>query len=233
MNGRQIRFAAGLVAEMRTGHVDDSLLQQRQRLRAIALRDDQFDSGAEHVAGEHGDARIAAGDENAVGQVVFGVKELDRSFRGFGGEGGRGDVAKQDRIGGGQIPGERRRRRGDGAAVHAAELHGIAGARGVRLGQQRHLLGGERGGGRGGRERKDVFHVDFEGARQAQGDGGVRHIAAGFDGVDGLAADAGALGEIGCGEAALLAVGRQVVGDGAVVFHCYHCGSRVERSEGL
>ena len=91
--------------------------------------------------------------------------------------------------------------------------------------QDRHLFGGERGGGRVRWERKEVFHVDFEGTRQAQGDGGVRHIAAGFDGVDSLAADAGAVGEIGGGEAALLAVGRQVVGDGTGVFHCYHCGS--------
>jgi hypothetical protein len=81
------------------------------------------------------------------------------------------------------------------------------------------MFGGEQGGGRAGWEREEIFHTDFEGPRQAKGDRSIRHIAAGFDGVDGLAADAGALGEIGCRETALLAVDRQVVGDGAVVLH--------------
>jgi hypothetical protein len=113
---------------MRAGYMDDSLLQQRQCLRAVALRDDQFYTRTQHVAREHGDAGIAAGQQNTVGQIVFAVKELHRGFGAFRG------VAHQNRIGGRQIPGDRRRRRRHGTAVHAAKLHGIAGARGIRLG---------------------------------------------------------------------------------------------------
>src|ERR1022692_4653279 len=171
------------------------------------------------LARSYSDARIAAGHQDAVGQIVFSMKELDRGFPGLAGPGGGVNVANEDRIGGRQIPGNRRRRRCYRAPVHAAELHGVARARGIRLGQQRHLLGGERGGRRVRWEREEIFHVDFKRPRQAQRDRGVRHIAAGFDRVDGLAADAGTLSQLSRREASFLAVGSEVGGDVAVVFH--------------
>jgi hypothetical protein len=74
-----------------------------------------------------------------------------------------------------------------------AKLHGVAGLRLIGMRQRCHLFGGQRRRERVRRQRKQIFHAHFERARQAQGDRGVRHVAAGFDGVNRLAAKACAL----------------------------------------
>ena len=98
MNGRQVRFAAVFVAQVRAGHVDHPLLQEGQGLRAVAMGGDQFYTGAQEVAGEHRNARIAAGYQDPVGEIVLVVKELHRGFRSLAGLRSLAGIANQDRI---------------------------------------------------------------------------------------------------------------------------------------
>jgi hypothetical protein len=60
-----------------------------------------------------------------------------------------------------------------------------------------------------GFQSEKIFHRSFQYAREAQGDGGVRHVRAGFDGVDRLASDADLSREIDGRDFARFSNGRQ------------------------
>ncbi len=70
----------------------------------------------------------------------------------------------------------------------------------------------------GGGQAKEFFDAHFEGVSQAKRDFGVGDEGTGLDGVDALATDAGGAGEIGRGDAALLADESKPVLDRRVHF---------------
>ncbi len=135
---------------------------------------------------------VAAGDQQARIGFLF-VQQLN---------GGTGAIHKQP-IGGQKLPGRGGGRHAHQAAIHAAKLDGAAGKQ-VTRGHQVGLECGRRSG-LVGIEMKQLFHTDFEDARQAQRDGGIGNVAAGLHGVHRLPADACAAGQIGGRHTALLA----------------------------
>ena len=52
LNAESDAFAAALIAEMRAGDVDPAIVQERERLRTVAMRQDELGSGGLRVARE-------------------------------------------------------------------------------------------------------------------------------------------------------------------------------------
>ena len=179
-----------LVVQVSAGDVDHALLEELQGDGAIDRGGDKADAGALQLAGEDARGGIAAGDEEA-GLVAGVVEHLD---------GGAGGI-DQEAIGREELPGGGNGGDRDHAAIDGAELDGRPGEK--VGGRDEAGFDAGRWSGPAGIEVEELFDGDFEEAGEAEGDGGVGDVAAGFHGVDGLAADAGAAGELGGGDAAL------------------------------
>ena len=186
------------VFQVRAGHVDHAPLEKMQGHRAVDGRRHQPHIGALQMTRQHRGRGVAAGHQ----QAAFGIlvaQQFDRGPRG----------ARQQRVGGRQLP-----RRGHGGhahqpAVHAAQLDGSA--------REQIARADDFGVHRAGRARlrriqaEEVFHGRFQGAGQPQRHRGIGNIVARFHGINGLAADARQFGQCGSGNPAPLPELRQPV----------------------
>ena len=123
------------------------------------MRQHQLHAGGLQVMSQHGNSRIAPGDEHSIAKIVGRVEDLDVRAAVFRKLTGNHGVADR------KIPRNRRRRRGDQALIYAAELHRLAWMQRFRARQQRRFFRAETGGfGLGKREK--IFHLHFESLRQ-------------------------------------------------------------------
>ena len=76
-NFGEIRFAARFIAQVRARDMDAAILQQLERLRAVAVRQHQLHAGGLQMVSQHRDSRVASGDENSIAKVVGGVENLN------------------------------------------------------------------------------------------------------------------------------------------------------------
>jgi hypothetical protein len=195
--------------------MDKPLAHKIERGRAIYRRGDQPYSGARQVLSEDRRGWVATGDEEAGFRRLF-AEELNKRAPGIG----------EKTIGGWEAQRSRRNGHADEPVADAAERDGAA-RKGIAAADQVGL-DGARGFGQIGVECEEVFDGDFEGAGEAECDGCVRNVVAGFHGVHRLAADTRFTRQ-GCGgDAALLADFGQAVPDsrptGCIMVKCGgHC----------
>ena len=138
---------------------------------------------------------------------LFGrMKDLDARFA-------RGSSTADDGVAGREVPGHRRRRGGHQAAIHAAQLDRLARLGSIGAGEQHGLGGGQLGCGAFAGKLEEILDAGVERAGQAQRDGGVGDVGAGFHGIDGLPADPRHFGQLRRWKAAALAQTGQAILD--------------------
>src|SRR5215475_3898154 len=91
---------------------------------------DEFDAGGLDVAGEHGDAGVATGHEEAIAEIGVGVEYLNSGLA------STGRTACDDCVCSRKIPWHRRWRAGHQPLINPTELNGLAGANAARTSQQ-------------------------------------------------------------------------------------------------
>ena len=122
---------------MRSGDMDAILLQQIERLGAVAVREHQFHACRLRVAREHRDAGVAPRDQNAIPEARIVEVDLDIHLAGIR------RFARGDGVARGDVPRHGRWRRGQQALADAAQLHRLSGFEFARARQQECLLAPE------------------------------------------------------------------------------------------
>ena len=74
---RKVRLAARFIAQVGACDMDAAFLQQLERLRAVAMRQNQLHAGGLQVVRQDGNSGVASGDENSIAKVVGGIEDLD------------------------------------------------------------------------------------------------------------------------------------------------------------
>lgn len=197
----EIEVTSGGVLEMGAGDVDFALVEPFESELGGSGRGKDLDvGGAFGEAAEKSGGGIAAGDDEALLEGVVGVEERELARGG------------EESVGVGQIVGRGGSGDGDPAIVKSGDANGLGG-RSRRGGEDLGRDGGGRRRGSGFIEREELLDGDAEFAREAEGEFGVGGVLSGFESVDGLAGDAGAAGEVGGGDVALLAKGGELVAE--------------------
>ena len=75
ISGR-VRLAGHFVPQMRAGDMNAALLEEKERLGAVSMRENQFHTSQLHVTREHGYPRIASRNEDAIPKIVVRVIDL-------------------------------------------------------------------------------------------------------------------------------------------------------------